>query len=176
MYVTSKEAQQFYGVTANTLRTWAKKNTIPYTTTQGGHRRYLIKNKTHKRQKIIYARVSSQKQKQDLQRQITYLKNRYPEHKVITDVASGINFKRKGLNSLLEQVFSGDVEEIVVFSQDRLARFGYELIENICKHFHTKLIVQNSKKQKTDEQEIAEDLLSIVTVFTTRYHGSRKYN
>ena len=95
MYVTSKEAQQFYGVTANTLRTWAKNNTIPYTTTQGGHRRYLIKNKTHKRQKIIYARVSSQKQKQDLQRQITYLKNRYPEHTVITDVTRGINCKKR---------------------------------------------------------------------------------
>jgi predicted site-specific integrase-resolvase len=175
MYVASKDAQKFYNVTANTLRRWANNGTIKYITTQGGHRRYYIQDKNDNRQTFIYARVSSKKQEQDLQRQIKFLKNKYPKHQVITDISSGINYNRKGLNSLLEQVFQSNVKEIVVFSQDRLARFGFDLIQNICTHFHTKLIIENSKEQQTYEQELAEDLLSVVTVFTARYHGSRKY-
>ena len=182
MYVTPKEAQKTFNVSRDTLRRWAIEGKIKYITTQGGHRRYLIQQENkpkNKKQKIIYARVSSKKQEQDLKRQIQFLKSKYPKHRVIKDIGSGINFKRRGFKTLLELVFKDNVEEVVVYSKDRLAKFGQELIEDIFQYHNTKLIIASDIKQndqeKTKEQELAEDIISIVTVFSARYHGKRKY-
>lgn len=175
MYVNAKKAQGYYKVSSDTLRRWADQEKIKYIKTDGGHRRYAIEEKKETRKKIIYARVSSKKQEQDLQRQIKYLRSRFPKHKVIKDIGSGINYRRKGFKTLLELILSNDVEEIVVFSKDRLSRFSNELIEDICRHYGTKLtVVSNETTQKTQE-ELAEDLISIVTVFTSRFYGKRKY-
>ena len=120
--------------------------------------------------------MSSKKQESDLQRQIKYLKDRYPKYSVIKDIGSGINYKRRGFKTLLELVLSNDVEEIVVYSKDRLSRFSGDLIQDICKHYNTKLtIVSDDISGKTDEEEFAEDLISIITVFTARFYGKRKY-
>jgi len=188
MYVSSKKAQTYYEVSADTLRRWANDGTIQFTKSKGGHRRYFIereqtttclnssvKNKKNPRQKIIYARVSSKKQESDLDNQIQFLKNKYPGHTIMSDIGSGINFKRPKFNTILDRVFDGCVEEVVVYSYDRLSRFGRELIEKMFKRFNTKLIVVNNTVEKSSNEELAEDLLSIVTVFTARYHGSRKY-
>lgn len=178
-YVSAKEAMLIYKVSQDTLRRWANSDKIAFITTKGGHRRYakpIDQKKKNSRQKIIYARVSSKKQESDLKRQIDFLKQKFPKHTVISDIASGVNFTRKGFNSILEQVFAGNVKQVVVSSHDRLSRFGVDLIENIFKHFDTKLVVENSSTEiKSPQEELAEDLLSIVTVFTAKYHGARKY-
>ena len=176
VYVSAKEAQKHYGVSIDTLRNWANKGQVETFRTQGGHRRFFIPEKTSGR-KIIYARVSSSKQSNNLDNQIKFLKERYPTHELITDIGSGINFKRKGFTKILDDLFSYNVEEVVVTSKDRLCRFGNELIEYIFKKFGGRLQVINTieHESKTPNEELAEDLLSIVTVFTARYHGSRKY-
>ena len=174
-YVSSSEACKFFGVTAQTLRRWDRKNKIQVKITEGGHRRYLITKKSPTRKKIIYARVSSKKQSADLKRQVKYLQSKYPDYQLITDIGSGINFKRKGLKTVLDYLFKEDLQELVVATSDRLTRFGIELFEDLFFRFNAQLTVIDNESDKTQQQELAEDLLSIVTVFTARYHGSRNY-
>lgn len=176
MYVDTITAKKFYGVSKDTLRRWAKKGKINVIRTKGNHRRYFMPDKQEPNsQKIIYARVSSSKQKEHLENQVKILQEKFPEHTVIKDIGSGINYDRKGFKTILEQVFDKNVEEVVVASKDRFVRFGFELFEFIFNKFGTRIKIINSKKCKTSEQELAEDLLSVVTVFTARYHGKRKY-
>jgi excisionase family DNA binding protein len=175
-YVSPKEAKIALGISDSTLRRWAKDNKIDFITTDGGHRRYNIKDKQEKKgEKIIYARVSSKKQEHDLQRQIKLLTDRYPDHTIVSDIASGINYKRKGLTAILDKLFARNISEVVVYSKDRLSRFGFDLFEYLFKSFGAKLIVESNTTEKSSEEELAEDLLSVVTVFTARYHDSRKY-
>lgn len=129
---------------------------------------------------VLYARVSSSKQKEagDLQRQVDLLKQKWPSHhKVITDVASGLNFKRKGLLALLELVESHRVLHVVVTYRDRLARFGVELIERtIRRHGATLNVVSHnpdSDSTQDDQSELAEDLLAVCNFFVARNNGRR---
>jgi len=123
---------------------------------------------------VIYARVSSSHQKEagDLQRQVEDLQESYPEHNVIKDIGSGLNFKRPGLQALLEQVYSGTVSEVVVRHKDRLCQYGLEILEFIFKKAGTKLVVL-SNEQETSTKELADDLLAITTVFVARHNGQR---
>lgn len=174
-YVTSSKACEFFGVTSQTLRRWGKQKKIQVKITEGGHRRYLITKKSPTRKKIIYARVSSSKQSADLKRQVKYLQSKYPDYELITDIGSGINFKRKGLKTILDYLFKEDLQELVVATSDRLTRFGIELFEDLFFRFNAQFTVIDNESNKTQQQELAEDLLSVVTVFTARYHGSPKY-
>lgn len=163
-------------VSRETLRLWSTQGKIETTKTEGGHRRYIYnEDKNETKFKFIYARVSSKKQEADLERQIKFLQKLYPKYKVISDTGSGLNFNRKGLNYILEAVVEGSVAEIVVAYKDRLCRFGFELIENLCKYFKTTLTIVNNNNNKSTTTELAEDLLSIITVFTARFYGQRKY-
>ncbi|AGD92035.1 hypothetical protein LBA_00113 [Megavirus lba] len=173
-YVNSKEAQAFFKVSDQTLRRWADNNQIKTKVTPGGHRRFFIPSDD--KEKIIYCRVSSSKQKDDLKRQIKFMQKKYPNHKIMSDVGSGINFKRKNFLSLLQQIFQGNVSEVVVASNDRLVRFNYEFFDWLFKQFGCQLISVNKQTEKSPEQELSEDLISIITVFTAKYHGKRKYN
>ena len=185
MYVKPKEASKYYNVSENALRTWANKGQIKHITTKGGHRRYLLtetkeQNKQdiskpkHKKLQIIYARVSSAKQKDDLKRQTKYLSTKYPKHKIITDTGSGINFKRKEFRKILEGVFKGTIKEVVVAYKDRFTRFGYELFEWIFQTHGAKLIYDKESNSEF-QTELSDDLMAIITVFTARYYGKRKY-
>jgi putative resolvase len=174
-YVDTKKAMLHYGVTIKTLQRWDKNGKIQTKRTKGGHRRYCIPN-TGTNNKFIYARVSSSKQKEDLQRQIQFLQQKYPSYTVVTDIGSGINFKRRGFNSLLDKLFDGDVKEIAIASPDRFCRFGFEFFKKLFKRFGATISVAKDKQHRTFEQELTEDLLSIITVFTARYHGARKYS
>jgi len=127
------------------------------------------------RRKFIYARVSSRNQKDDLNSQLEHLKTRYPNHELIEDVGSGLNFKRKGFNALLDLVLSGHVSEIVVAHKDRLCRFGFELIESIAKKFNCRIVVLD-ESQLSPQAEFVNDLLSIIHVFSCRVSGFRKYS
>lgn len=180
-YVTPNEAALFYGVSNDTIRRWALSGKIKFILTDGGHHRYLINQTLQQsteqlKSKIIYARVSSKKQSADLKRQIQFIQKLYPSYEVISDIGSGINFHKKGLLLLLDRVFKSSVSEIVVYSDDRLARFSSELFQFIFKNFNVKYTVLNEKSIKSDSEELADDLMSIITVFSARYYGKRKYS
>lgn len=130
-----------------------------------------------KRLKIAYARVSSNKQKTELQNQILHLENYASGRgiiidKYIKDVGSGINYNNKGLNEIIDLITSNKVDELIVSYKDRLVRFGFELIENIARKHGTKITVINLEST-SPEREIADDLLDIITVFSNRVHGLR---
>lgn len=130
-----------------------------------------------KRLKIAYARVSSNKQKTELQNQISHLENYASGRgiiidKYIKDVGSGINYNNKGLNEIIDLITSNKVDELIVSYKDRLVRFGFELIENIARKHGTKITVINLEST-SPEREIVDDLLTIITVFSNRVHGLR---
>ena len=135
----------------------------------------LARNRQKK--KICYARVSSEHQKEDLQRQIQFLQQHYPGYEIISDIGSGLNWKRKGFETLLENLYQGMVEELVVTYKDRLCRFGFELMEWLCQKSQCKIVVHNEpfheSQNQSSHQELADDLLSIITVFTARNNGLR---
>ncbi|KOA19011.1 hypothetical protein CLHOM_27510 [Clostridium homopropionicum DSM 5847] len=157
----------------------------PHHTTEGGYRYYseqqinqvlqvpLIK----KYKKIIgYCRVSSHKQKDDLERQIenvrTYMIAKGYSFEIISDIGSGINYNKKGLNQLIDMITNSEVEKIVILYKDRLLRFGFEIIESLCNKYGATIeIIDNTKK--TEEHELVEDLIQIVTVFSCRLQGKR---
>lgn len=136
----------------------------------------LRKREPAQRIVIGYARVSSPKQKDDLEQQIenvrTYMIAKGYSFEMISDIGSGINYNNKGLNQLLELIVSSRVEKIVVLYKDRLLRFGYELMENLCSQFGTSIEIIDHT-EKTEEQELLEDLIQIVTVFSCRLQGKR---
>lgn len=132
-------------------------------------------NKKKKRAKICYARVSSEHQQGDLERQIAHLQQCFPDHEIISDIGSGLNWKRRGFAALLERIHAEVVEEVVVTRKDRLCRFGSELVEWIFAKNETQLVVLGSDvgADGGEARELAEDLLSIVTVFVARHNGLR---
>lgn len=173
--------------TEQTLRNWDKKDILkPHHVTKSGYRYYSqqqlnyflgIKNRENENRKTIgYCRVSSNKQKDDLERQVenvkTYMYSKGYQFEIITDIGSGINYNNKGLNKLLDNVTNSEVEKIIVLYKDRLIRFGFELIENLCSKYGTSIeIIDNS--DKTGEQELVEDMVQIITVFSARLQGER---
>ena len=182
---TPKQLAKTFNVTNETLIRWEKDGKIKAQKTKGGHRRYIydVPNvssskdcKDNKKTSFIYARVSSAKQKNDLERQVEFLQSKYPNHTIIKDIGSDINFKRRGLITLLDQVFGGNVQEVVVAHRDRLSRFGFELFEHIFERFQTSITVLSDEHIKDPVNDLAKDILSVVTVFTARYNGSRSYD
>lgn len=185
-YYTIGQFSKFVGKSIQTLRLWDNEGKLkPHHKTDGGHRYYseqqinqvlqvpLIK----KNKKVVgYCRVSSNKQKDDLERQIenvkTYMIARGYQFEIITDIGSGINYNKKGLNQLIDIITNSEVERIVILYKDRLLRFGFEIIENLCNKYGTTIeIIDNT--EKTEEQELVEDLVQIVTVFSCRLQGKR---
>ena len=175
------------GVSIQTLRNWDKEGKLkPTYVTENGYRYYSedllnkfrnIKNINKiKKKNILYARVSTKDQKDDLNRQIDNLKqyaySKGYSFEIITDIGSGINYKKEGLLKMINLVECGEVDRIIVLYKDRLIRFGYDLIEYICKLNDTKIeIVDNSTISK--EQELTEDLIQIITVFANKLYGAR---
>ena len=127
------------------------------------------------RKNICYARVYGRGQKSDLQNQINYLKTKYPTYEIISDYGSGLNYKRKGLQTILDLAYKGELGEIVVTYKDRLCRFGFELFEYILEKQCNAKIVVHCQGSTSPEAELSTDLLSIITVFSARMHGLRKY-
>jgi len=177
------------GKTEQTLRNWDKKGTFkPCYVSEGGTRYYSQKQLNHfygicqgdklARKIIGYCRVSSHKQKDDLKKQIenvkTYMIARGYSFDIITDIGSGINYNKKGLNQLIDMITNSEVETIVILYKDRLIRFGYELIQNLCDKYGTTIeIIDNT--DKTEEQELVEDMIQIVTVFSRYLQSERAY-
>jgi len=176
-YLPSREASKLLGLHPNTLRNYADNGTIESYQTESGQRRYnveaylgLQKSTT----RICYCRVSSPKQRDDLKRQVEFMQSRFPDAKIIKDIGSGLNYKRRGLKAILEQAMRGDKLEVVVAHKNRLVRFGFEIIEWIINQSGGKLVVLN-QTNLSPEQELTNDLLNILHVFSCRMHGLRNY-
>jgi predicted site-specific integrase-resolvase len=103
------------------------------------------------------------------------MQDKYPDHEIVSDIGSGINYSRKNFLKLIDRVIRGDIEEIVVSHKDRLCRFGFELIEHICRTNETKLVVL-FEEDITQEEDIARDIISIVTVYSAKINGKRRYS
>jgi predicted site-specific integrase-resolvase len=178
MYVTLREARKQLGLHPNTLRKYADDGIIETIKTPSGQRRFnvesFIKQKQNSLQTILYCRVSSARQKDDLQNQKNYLISKYPGAEVIIDVGSGLNFKRRGLRSILERLLQGDSIQLVVAQRDRLCRFGFDLIEYLVVKNGGEIVVLD-QIEYSPEGELVSDILSIIHVFSCRIHGMRKY-
>jgi putative resolvase len=183
-FITCREASRLTGLAGSTLRKWADKGDVKSYKTASGQRLYSFKclqdltggiSVSKEKSKIVYCRVSSSKQKDDLNRQVEQLKHLYPTYEVISDCGSGINFKRKGLQTILERAIQGTLGEVVVAHRDRLSRFAFDLIKWIIEQRDGKIIVLDEEIHKSTEQELAEDLLSIVHIYTCRQMGRRRY-
>lgn len=187
-FLSAHQATKHFCVSACTLRRWEQDGRIQTRRTPGGQRLYNTDTKSttnptssvsaatasEPKLSFVYARVSSTKQHPDLERQRELLQSKYPSHAVVTDVGSGINFKRRGLNSLLEQSSRGLVEEIVVTHRDRLCRFAFELIETVFRLHGTKIVVLfHDETSDSGVAELADDMLAINTVFICRRQGKR---
>lgn len=178
-YLTPERVCQILNITSTTLRTWSDKGKIECIRTQGGHRRFLLKDiitikdpENISRKKYCYCRVSSAGQKDDLQRQVEYLSSRFPDHEILKDIGSGLNFKRKNFNTILEQSLKGNIQELVVTHKDRLCRFGFEIVEKNISTYGGKIVVLDTAKY-SPEQELTNDLISIITCFSSRIYGLR---
>jgi predicted site-specific integrase-resolvase len=130
-----------------------------------------------KKKNFLYARVSTRKQMDDLSRQVEYLQRpKYAQYDVIQDIGSGINFKRKGLEAILDACIQGVIGEVVVAHRDRLSRFGFDLIELIITKAGGKITVLDTEKNQSSEQDLSNDLLSIIHIFNCRQMGKRSYS
>jgi putative resolvase len=181
-FVSRKEVLKVLGVHYHTLYRMIERKEIEYI--DMGNKflfnldKYLrdkgVNNKIKK--KICYCRVSSQKQKEDLERQIEFMKEKYPGYEIISDIGSSLNLNRKGLVKILDMAIEGEIDELVIAYKDRLARFGFDMIENLIhKYSKGKIVIVNREKEKTPMEEVSEDIISIMNVYVAKINGLRKY-
>jgi putative resolvase len=182
---TLKEAKKLLGVTTKTIQRWDKEGRIRVVRTIGGRRRIpeseikRILGLREERVVVGYARVSSTTQKDDLERQKqllhSYAKDRgYGEIQILSDVGSGLNENRKGFLRLLEMVAERKVSKVIVAYKDRLTRFGFETLRKLFQAFGTEIEVIDSE-EKTPQEELVEDLITIVSHFAGKLYGMRSH-
>ena len=182
-----KEMAERLGVTVRTLQIWDKKGTFKAHRTPTNRRyyteeqylEYIGQSISNNRKNVAYARVSTRSQKNDLKNQIDFIRQ-YANAKgiildeTITDIGSGLNYNRKKWNQLLEEVMDNQIDTIFITYKDRFIRFGYDWFEKLCKMHNTKIVVLNNI-ETSPTQEMVDDLISIVHVFSCRLYGLRKY-
>ena len=185
MKISIGKAAKELGVSNKTLRRWEATGKITSERTPKGHRRYdlsklqsIIPRKTFEdRKTIAYARVSSHDQKEDLARQVIVLESYCANHgwtfEVFQDLGSGLNYGKKGLRKLIKEICSGRVQRLVITHKDRLLRFGAELIFSLCEQFGAEVVILNSSEDSSFEDDLVQDVLEIITVFSARLYGAR---
>jgi len=182
---TLKEAKKLLGVTTRTIQRWDKEGKIKVVRTIGGRRRIpeseirRILGLKEERVVVGYARVSSTNQKDDLERQKqlihSYAKDKgYGEIQILSDVGSGLNENRRGFLRLLEMVTERKVSKVIIVCEDRLTRFGFETLRKMFQVFGTAIEVINSG-EKTPQEELVEDLITIVSHFAGKLYGMRSH-
>jgi predicted site-specific integrase-resolvase len=181
-------ASKALGVSITTLRRWEKSGKLTPIRTASGHRRYditkIMPEHSHvvgggERRTIAYARVSSHDQKDDLERQKqvleVYCASQGWTFEIISDLGSGMNYHKKGLKRLLNDIIGGQIGRLVITHRDRLLRFGAELVFAICEAKNVQVIIINRGEDTTFEEDLAKDVLEIITVFSARLYGSRSH-
>jgi len=185
-YVTISEASEVLGVSISTLRRWDKAGKLAPEKTASGHRRYDISklrpelyraSELSSRKTVAYARVSSHDQREDLERQKQvlelYCARQGWTYEIVSDLGSGMNYHKKGLKRLLNEILSEKVGRLVISHKDRLLRFGAELVFAICEAKQVEVVILNQGEDTTFEEDLAKDVLEIITVFSARLYGSR---
>lgn len=203
-FLGGKKASEILGVHQRTLYNWEREGKIEIIRSKGGKRYYNVRKyleekgikyinitnkikcvnikdlenleKTDKKMNISYARVSSIGQKNDLERQKEILKINYPNNILFEDIGSGINLTKRGILKIIDLAITGKIEELVVVHKDRLARFGYDLIEHLInKYSNGKIKIIIHKQNIEPEEEMVQDVLQIMNVFVAKMNGRRKY-
>lgn len=202
-FVGGKKASEIIGVHQRTLYLWEEKGLIETIRTIGGKRLYNVErylkekicndetknnntilcnnldelDKEIEKLNICYVRVSSNGQKDDLERQKNLMVKLYPKHKIIEDIGSGLNLNKRGIKKIINLAIEGKINELVVAYKDRLTRFGFELIEELIeKYSKGKITILNEKEIVEPEEELIKDVMSILNVYVAKMNGLRKYN
>lgn len=183
--VPISEASELLGVSVTTLRRWEAEGRLIPEHTSGKHRRYdmlklkpeLFRASSDNCKTLAYARVSSQDQQDDLERQKQVLELYCAQQgwtfELISDLGSGMNYYKKGLKRLLNEILAGNVGRLVITHKDRLLRFGAELVFSICEAKQVEVVIVNKGEDTTFEEDLATDVQEIITVFSARLYGSR---
>jgi putative resolvase len=187
-FYTGKEASNKLGVHQRTLQRWENKELIEVIRTPGGKRLYNVdkyikdklteeeKEEYETRLKLAYIRVSTVGQKDDLERQKQRMKELYPDHILIEDIGSGLKLTKRGIKKIIHLAIEGKVEEVVVFHKDRLARFGFDLIEDLIKEYSGgRIFIIEEKENIEPEEELVKDVIQVMNVFTAKMNDLRKY-
>lgn len=180
MLVPLRKAIELTGLSANTLRKYADNGTIKMQRIGKGQRLFDVsdllarKGEANGKPVVCYCRVSSQKQKDDLARQVVFMREQFPNADIVQDIGSGLNYKRKGLQSVLQRLLQGDKLTLVVAHRDRLCRFGFELVQFLVEQNGGEIVVLD-KSEVSPQRELTEDLLAILHVFSHRMQGLRRY-
>jgi excisionase family DNA binding protein len=173
------------GVSKDTLRRWEAAGKISCERTPRGHRRYNLhqvdgrfpRKICPEKQTVAYARVSSHDQKEDLKRQIELLSSFCAANgwsfEVIEDLGSGLNYSKKGLRKLIQSICLGKIKRLVLTHKDRLLRFGAELVFSLCEQFGVEVVLMNFSQETSFEDDLVNDVLEIMTVFSARLYGAR---
>lgn len=179
------KASEILGVSITTLRRWELEGKLVPERTSSGHRRYdlsklkpeLIHSALDERRTLAYARVSSHDQKADLERQKQVLELYCAKQgwtfEIVSDLGSGMNYYKKGLKRLISNMIDGHIGRLVITHKDRLLRFGAELVFAICEAKQVEVIILNQGEDTSFEEDLAKDVLEIITVFSARLYGSR---
>lgn len=187
--VSIGKAANILGVSIPTLRNWDKTGKLtPSFITSGGTRMYdlatlnLIKGKKSivpDRYTLAYARVSTQSQKKELETQkellTLYCSKQGYRYKLLSDIGSGLNYTKAGLNELIELICSGQIERLVLVHKDRLLRFGSEIIFKLCNIYDIEIEIINVGDELNSNEELARDVLEIITAFSTKLYGKRSH-
>jgi excisionase family DNA binding protein len=177
------EAAARLGISPTTLRRWEQSGKLIPERTQGNQRRYRLSQIepvasliNQDKKTLAYARVSSHDQKDDLERQKQVLELYCAQQgwtfELISDLGSGMNYYKKGLKRLLKDILAGNVGRLVITHKDRLLRFGAELVFSICEAKQVEVVIVNKGEDTTFEEDLATDILEIITVFSARLYGS----
>lgn len=189
MWVSIGVAAKEAGVHVDTIRNWEKKGYIKSERTPSNRKRfdlnavisYANANKPKPQEKVtaIYARVSTPSRKSDLdfQKQVLELHCAAKgwQYIIIEDIGSGLNFKKQGLLKLINLIENNKIERILLNYKDRLLRYGNEIIYEICKYHNIEIVVLSESESKTYEEELVDDVLSVITVFSAKLYGSRSH-
>ena len=183
-----KDFAELTGVSVKTLQRWDREGILEANRTPTDRRYYTydqylqfkgIKTKNDIRQVVIYARVSTKNQKDDLQKQVSFLRQFCNARGIIVDqciedYGSGLNYNRKKWNKLLDEVMEQKIKTIIITHKDRFIRFGYDWFEKFCMKFHTTIVIANNE-ELSPQEELVQDIVSILHVFSGRLYGLRKY-
>ena len=180
MWLTSKQFREKYNISPQYLYALKKNGKVKTKPFLGSQVLILDPESSDSDKSVcIYARVSTPKQKADLENQIKFLrqylvsKGLNPEY-VYSDIASGMNEDRKGLNEMMSDIISGKISKVVISHKDRLTRFGFGYLKTIFSRYNTEIEIVNLEDEKSFQDELSEDLIAIIHRFSMKFHGKRK--
>ena len=184
-FIKIGEAANILGVSIQTLRRWELTGALIPARKVRGTRYYNyealfgLKKNVEDNLTVAYARVSSHDQKKDLERQVealsSYCAAKGWNYKIISDLGSGMNYRKKGLKQLLDDILERKIRRLVLTHKDRLLRFGAELIFSLCEVRQVEIVIINQGDECSFEEELAKDVLEIITVFSARLYGARSH-